>query len=79
MNARRMLSLVVLALFLVALMGLMSDVAYAQSSNQDLMKKKGIAGLFAGKNKKDERAPTNAQKYLGLGSLLVMVIVVKYL
>jgi len=79
MNSKRIYCLLILCLLVVFMLGLFTQDAAAQPSDTDYMQKKGIGGLFQGKNKKDPRAPTRAQKYLGLGSLAVMIIVVKYL
>ncbi|HOE66020.1 MAG TPA: hypothetical protein PLO62_05800 [Candidatus Hydrogenedentes bacterium] len=47
--------------------------------DKSYMDKKGIEGLFSGGGKKDPRAPKTWQKALGIGSIVVMVIALKYL
>jgi hypothetical protein len=83
MFLKRSYAMLVFALLLILTMGMFSHDAAAQPDGQagnELMEKKGMGGLFAGKlGKDDPRAPTQAQKYIGIGSLVVMVIVVKYL
>ena len=51
----------------------------AAGGKNDVMEKKGIEGLFKGKGLDASRAPSKAQKWLGIGSIAVMIIVVKYL
>ncbi|GMV91612.1 MAG: hypothetical protein AMXMBFR82_13900 [Candidatus Hydrogenedentota bacterium] len=58
-----------------------TEPAFAQSGDRNLAEKKGIEGLFAGKGTAadDPRLPNKVQKWAGWGSILVMIIVVKYL
>ena len=49
------------------------------AGNQDIMQKKGVGGIFEGKGMDDERAPSKLQMALGIGSIFVMIIVVKWL
>lgn len=83
MLLKRTYALLVFAILLTFSFGMFSIEAVAQSDGDaktDLMAKKGMAGLFAGKlGNDDPRAPSPAQKWLGFGSLGVMVIVIKYL
>lgn len=83
MMLKRTYALLVFAILLTLSFGLFTDQAAAQPDGEagnDLMQKKGMSGLFAGKlGKDDPRAPTQTQKWIGIGSLVVMVIVVKYL
>jgi hypothetical protein len=77
MRSRKFLRALWLCVLLAVLAVLFVDEAYA--ADPDVMEKKGIEGLFAGKGGDDERAPTPAQKWLGIGSIGVMIVVVKYL
>lgn len=55
------------------------EAAKNSSDEIDMMEKKGIEGLFAGKSLDADRAPTRMQKFMGLGSIVVMIAVLKYL
>ena len=77
MRNRSFLRAVFLGLLVIILAVAFLQDAYA--ADPDVMEKKGIEGLFAGKGGDDERAPSPAQKWLGFGSIAVMIIVVKYL
>jgi len=83
MLVKRSYAMLVFAMLLALSFGMFSTDAAAQPDGQagnELMEKKGMSGLFAGKlGNDDPRAPTKTQKYIGIGSLVVMVIVVKYL
>jgi len=78
MTSKRLISLVLLCFFTVCLVSVFTQPAFAQN---DMMEKKGIEGLFQGKgvSKDDPRLPKPYQKWAGWGSILVMIIVVKYL
>ncbi len=83
MLLKRSYALLMFAMLLIFTFGMFSTEAAAQPDGEagnELMEKKGMAGLFAGKlGNDDPRAPTPTQKWLGIGSLGVMVIVIKYL
>ncbi|GJM27163.1 MAG: hypothetical protein DHS20C16_35780 [Phycisphaerae bacterium] len=83
MLLKRTYSLLLFAIVLTLTFGMFSVEAGAQPDGQagnDMMAKKGMSGLFAGKlGNDDPRAPTPVQKWIGIGSLGVMVIVIKYL
>jgi len=83
MLLKRTYAIFVFAMLLIFSFGMFSTEVAAQPNGEagnDLMAKKGIGGLFAGKlGGGDPRAPSQAQKWLGIGSLGVMVIVLKYL
>ena len=66
-----------LALCIIALLaiGFVADVAYAQ----DYMERKGMEGLFAGGKDMEGKGPTTVQKWIGFGSCVVMIAVVKWL
>jgi hypothetical protein len=71
----------VLCFLAVCLIAAMADPAFAQKGDKSLAEKKGIEGLFQGSAFKSDKyqPPTPLQKYIGLGSFAVMIIVVKYL
>lgn len=74
---RRTAAVLALAVLLCVMAGWFCDTAAAAS---DIMQKKGIEGLFAGKGGDDEgKGPTSTQKWIGVGSIVVMIAVVKYL
>lgn len=83
MLLQRTYAVLVLAILLTLSLGMFSTEAAAQPDGEagnDLMAKKGMGGLFAGKlGQDDPRAPSPAQKWIGIGSLVVMVVVIKYL
>jgi hypothetical protein len=78
MTSKRLISIVLLCFIAVCFVSVFTQPAFAQD---DLMQKKGIGGLFQGKGVKegDPRLPNQYQKWAGWGSILVMIIVVKYL
>ena len=79
MEKRRILAALVLAVIICAMIGAFVEQVHAASTG--MMERKGIGGLFQKDKdaKADPRTPTKFQKYLGFGSLVVMVLVVKYL
>ena len=82
MEKRRILAAMALSLFLCVLIGAFVEQvsAAAAGGDTDMMDRKGIGGLFKGRgDKNDPRKPTKTQMYMGFGSLVVMVLVVKYL
>ncbi len=81
MTSKRLISIVLLCFVAVCLISIFAEPAFAQRGDQNLSEKKGIEGLFAGKGAADDdpRNPTPIQKWAGWGSILVMIIVVKYL
>lgn len=80
-NSKRLIALVLLCFVAVCLVSVFTEQAYAQKGDKALAEKHGIEGLFAGKGVKsgDPRLPTPLQKWAGIGSIAVMIIVVKYL
>ena len=77
MNSRKFLRVLALSLLLALLVVTFVDSVYAADSS--VMEKKGIEGLFAGKGGDDDKKPNATKKWLGFGSIAVMIIVVKYL
>ncbi len=49
------------------------------AGGDDYMERKGIEGLFAKKGGNDPRAPKTWQKTLGFGSIVVLILAIKYL
>lgn len=86
MNWKAVICILLIAMLAVCVLATVSTPAYAQedigvSADKNLAEKKGIEGLFAGKGIKadDPRLAKPWQKWLGIGSIFVMIIVVKYL
>lgn len=85
MTSKRLIALVTLCVVAVFLLSVFAQPALAQANtaggDRSLAEKKGIEGLFQGKgvSADDPRLPTPIQKWAGIGSILVMIIVVKYL
>ena len=49
------------------------------SGDKGIADKKGMAGVFAGKGLDKTKGPSTTQKWLGIGSLVVAFLVVKFL
>ena len=89
MTAKRMLALCAALVVLCLAMGMMPEEAYAQGDSdsakaidKDRASKKGVRySLASGKDDEDDDglAPSKAQMAVGLGSFIVMIIVVKWL
>ena len=73
---RRAAAALVLVLLLCVMAGWFCETAAAAG---DLMEQKGIEGLFSRKSDDTGKGPTKVQTYIGLGSIVVMIAVVKYL
>ncbi len=57
-----------------------TDSAGVQSNDRRSAQKKGVSASLAAKDKADKsNGPTKTQMWLGIGSIPVMIIVVKYL
>lgn len=67
-------AVVALTLLLVLLLGGLADVAHA-----DYTQREGIGGLFEGRGLDEDRMPDRWQIWLGVGSIFVMIAVVKWL
>ncbi|HOF41559.1 MAG TPA: hypothetical protein PLD73_15925 [Candidatus Hydrogenedentes bacterium] len=79
MVSRKWLRIALLCLVLCYMLAYLGEVAFA-ASNTDLAEKKGIEGLFKKKDTAaDPRAPNKTQKFVGVASFFVMIVVVKYL
>lgn len=71
-------AMICLVLFLVALY--FAETAYAAGDDIGFEEKKGIEGLLKKKSSADDpRAPNKTQKFVGVASFFVMIVVVKYL
>ena len=94
MNRKRVFNVIALCLVLCLMIGWCAEKALAAAAapkapaggkavgakgGSDMMEKKGIEGLFKGKGLDEKRKPSKVQKWLGVGSIAVMIIVVKYL
>ncbi len=89
MTAKRMLGLCAALVVLCLAIGMMPDEVYAQNDSaaanavdKDRATKKGVRDSLADGRKKsdDEPGPPNkAQMAVGIGSFIVMIIVVKWL
>ncbi|MCP4641144.1 MAG: hypothetical protein GY851_11955 [bacterium] len=77
MNARKIAATFTLCLIMCLMLAWFADTADA--GNNEIMEKKGIGGLFAGKGLDSDKAPSKVKKWLGIGSIFVMIAVVKYL
>ena len=79
---QKVLVIAILAGFAFALiMACMPATVHAASGDQNLAQKKGIEGLFQGKGIADDdpRLAKPWQKYLAWGSIVVTVVLWKYL
>ncbi len=86
MNAKRVVMAVTLCMFLCFLLGSVVDQAHAQGKagkagsvggDKDLASKKGLSVL--GSVKRDVPSATGLQKVIGVGSIFVMIAVLKWL
>lgn len=74
MTAKRVLAASALCVLLFLALGMTSDAVFAQG--QDLIEKKGFEVL---NNDKVWKKPNGAQKAVGIGSVFVMIAVMKWL
>jgi len=80
MMRRQGLQVAVLCLVFFLILAYFAEIAYAAGGDVDLSEKKGIEGLLKKKSSADDpRAPNKTQKFVGVASFFVMIIVVKYL
>ena len=89
MTVKRMFALLAVLVVLCLTIGMMPDEVYAQNNagpadslERDLVTKQSVRDTMAGVKKKEEDAglgPSKAQMALGVGSFIVMIIVVKWL
>ena len=81
MNLKRITVVILLCFVAMCMIAAVAPPAYAAAGDTDQMERKGIEGLFKGRGtaSDDPRLPTPLQKWAGIGSIAVMIIVVKYL
>ena len=90
MTVKRMLALCAVLVVLCLTIGMMPDEVYAQTDSDSAKaidkssaSKKGVRNALAGGKKedddKDNLSPSKAQMAVGIGSFIVMIIVVKWL
>ena len=90
MTVKRMLALCAVLVILCLTIGMMPDGVYAQTDSdaakaidKDRATKKGVRNSLASGKKRDEDEdslnPSKAQMAIGVGSFIVMIIVVKWL
>ena len=70
-----------LCLLMCVMVGLASHPVQAQKAGgmEDLSTKKGFEVLGGSKKKDDKNSPTQTQMMIGVGSIFVMIAVVKWL
>ena len=88
MTVKRVLAVCAVCAILCMTLGIFSQVADAQDSSaaksvdRDLAMRRGVSGSLASGDKQDEdkgKGPTKPQMAVGIGSFIVMIIVVKWL
>jgi len=84
MNGKRWLAGALVCAMLCAMFLLVVDQAYAARGvgdlDRELGQRRGVSGALASTKKEDEgKGPTKFQMFLGLGSIFVMIAVVKWL
>jgi hypothetical protein len=80
MHAKRSIAALLLcAMVLLMILVVVDDCSAQGEHSQEILEKKGIEGIFAGKGAKDPRSPKSWQKWLGISSIFVMIGVVKWL
>ncbi len=77
MLTKRMLAVLAVAIIAVIALGVFAEDAHAQQSV--LERESGIGGLMEGRGLDADRAPETWQVVLGVGSIFVMLAVVKFL
>ncbi len=75
MTAKKVLATLALGLVLCLMLGFVSEVAQAQ----DYMERQGLGGLAEGGGLDQDKLPDRWQVALGLGSIFVMIAVLKWL
>ena len=83
MSLKAFLLVFTLSLLMCVMVGLASQPAQAQASGgggmEDLSTKKGFEVLGGSKKKDGKNSPTKAQMMIGVGSIFVMIAVMKWL
>lgn len=88
MSVQKALAILGLCAMMILCIGIFADIAHAQDKanaakkvDKDLAKRQGVSGALA-KGKKEEEKPDRAtptQMAIGVGSIFVMIAVVKWL
>jgi hypothetical protein len=76
MDAKRVVASLMLCLCVCLLIGWFTETVNAASDS--IMEQKGLGGLLANKRTDESQKPTKVQMWLGIGSIFVMIAVVKY-
>jgi len=81
MNYRKLFRIAALAVFLCFVLAMLVEHAEATKGDQSLAAKKGVGGALETTKKKEDdgKGPTKAQMAIGLGSVVVAFIVIKWL
>lgn len=82
MTVTKLIVLGALCLVLCLAVGLIASPVHAQDGDQNLAKRQGLKGALQTNAKKDEDGkdgPTKLQMAVGVGSIFVMIAVVKWL
>lgn len=87
MNPKKLLALAALCALVVLFGGLMSEPVYAQGDSgaarkvdKEVAQRRGVSGSLAkGKIAEEGSGPNKTQMAVGIGSCVVMIIVVKWL
>lgn len=81
MNASKLAKIAVLCVIFFVMFGLVVDQACAQKKGaaKDLASKEGMSVLEGTKKSNTEKGATKLQKTIGIGSIFVMIAVIKLL
>jgi hypothetical protein len=88
MSVQKVLAILGLCAMLILCIGIFADLAHAQDTknaakkvDKNLAKKQGVKGALAKGKKEEEKAKpaTPVQMAIGVGSIFVMIAVVKWL
>lgn len=81
MNSHKLVRIAALVVFLCFILAVAVEHAEATKGDQSLAGRKGIGGALQTTKKKDDEGegPTKTQMAIGLGSVVVAFIVVKWL
>lgn len=75
MTAKKVFATLALVLLVCLLFGFVGETAQAQ----DYMEREGIGGVFEGRGLDEDKMPERWQMALGVGSIFVMIAVLKWL
>lgn len=85
MTRKKLLAVLTLCAMMLLMVGLTSEAAYAQDSaatksvDKNVANRRGVSDSLAKKKEDDGKGPNKTQMAVGIGSIFVMIIVMKWL